>query len=468
MDFKLYESLLTFIWPLRLSVRTRDSQSLKRGSIPLGANLIYFLKKLRELILLEEDMKKSLNLSGIIVFAAVLVFTISCSMSNDDPPTHVGWKKSGVPDYTWYGDGTGPFSIGTPEALLGFANIVNGTAGSLEDKFVGEIITLTANLNLGNFKWTPIGTEDGGWSSFNGTFDGSNKEIKGLYVSTYVDNAGLFGIVGGDGEVKNLKVKGIIDDGYDAGGVAGFNEGSIINCSFDGSVTGYGAVGGVVGYNSDFGTVSKSYNSGIVTGDNAGGIVGENWGLVSESYNTGTVSGEGSVGGVVGHNENKVINCYNTGSVSGQGYVGGVIGHNLGEVSYCYNTARVSGDYGVGGIAGYNDDLVENCVSLGPTVTGGIGKDANGRVIGDNDGDLNANKARSDMKIGPSGSLVIVTDGESDDNNGEDVKLNDNLSEIFENWDSDIWNIPNGKLSVNCLLPTLEETGGKQNPRLLK
>ena len=25
-------------WPLRLSVRTKDSQSLKRGSIPLGAN----------------------------------------------------------------------------------------------------------------------------------------------------------------------------------------------------------------------------------------------------------------------------------------------------------------------------------------------------------------------------------------------------------------------------------------------
>lgn len=32
-------------WPLRLSVRTKDSQSLKRGPIPLGANKSVFFEQ---------------------------------------------------------------------------------------------------------------------------------------------------------------------------------------------------------------------------------------------------------------------------------------------------------------------------------------------------------------------------------------------------------------------------------------
>ena len=65
------------------------------------------------------------------------------------------------------------------------------------------------------------------------------------------------------------------------------------------------SVGGLVGYNNG-GTISASYATGAVTstsGENVGGLAGENEGTISASYATGDAAGNRFVGGLVGYNE---------------------------------------------------------------------------------------------------------------------------------------------------------------------
>ena len=74
-----------------------------------------------------------------------------------------------------------------------------------------------------------------------------------------------------------------------------------------------------------------------------------NGGSVTNSYNTGSVSGN-QVGGVVGLNGGIVENCYNTGTVTGtDDYVGGVVGYNdSGAVTDCYFLQQDPAIYGIG------------------------------------------------------------------------------------------------------------------------
>ena len=115
--------------------------------------------------------------------------------------------------------------------------------------------TLTADITLTG-EWTPIGKDDS--HAYTGTFDGGGHTIKGLTVTGSDDYAGLFGYIGENGTVKNVKLEGVqieSDNGLSSvGGVAGYSyRGNIENCSVSGSVSGSGMngfAGGVVGYQS--------------------------------------------------------------------------------------------------------------------------------------------------------------------------------------------------------------------------
>ena len=127
-----------------------------------------------------------------------------------------------------------------------------------------------------------------------------------------------------------------------AGGVAGWSNGTIENCSVSGSVISTGSnsdAGGVVGDNSSGGTVTACYSTGAVTGSYAGGVVGWNLGggTVTACYSTGAVSGS-YAGGVVSINDGTVTACYHAGTVQGgSGNTGGVVGRNPnGTVTACY------------------------------------------------------------------------------------------------------------------------------------
>ena len=261
------------------------------------------------------------------------------------------------PGYTVSEDGK-TYTVTSAEGLKAVADIANN--GNL-----GINITLTENINLTDIDWTPIGTYD---KPYTGTFDGGGKyTITGLTVTGSNDYVGLFGRIGSGGAVKNVILTEVnVTAGTSVGGIAGQNDGTVENCSVNGTVTGRGFTdtGGIVGTN--YGTISGCSAEGTVTGSvNVGGIAGGSYLGVTivGCYSSAAVEGYSTVGGVVGSlgNNSSLMASYSTGNVtvtSTTGYAGGVVGVNAqGTVTGCYHaTGTVSGQGNVGGIVGMNNN----------------------------------------------------------------------------------------------------------------
>ena len=244
--------------------------------------------------------------------------------------------------------------------------------------------TLTADINLTGTTWTPIAINFD--HQYKGTFDGDGHTISGLTVTGSDEYAGLFGYIDKVGTVKNVVLENVqitSDNQYAyVGGVAGYSEGNIENCSVSGSVSGNGSssdVGGVVGLQFG-GSITGCSSSAPVKGrQRAGGVAGltNNSAILTGCYTTGDVTLESNnsnstyAGGVVGLNAggSTLIACYATGSVSGSGsgtiYVGGVTGDNFAStLTACYHAAgTVSGpDGATGGVAGRNFNTLDPSV----------------------------------------------------------------------------------------------------------
>ena len=220
-----------------------------------------------------------------------------------------------------YMDGLGtaayPYQISTADQLKLFRDIVNGTGDQAQNR--GAYAVLTANIDLNNEPWTPIGNYTGeNQIYYEGTFDGGGHTISGLNVTGEFVYAGLFGTVK-DGTIKSLTVAGKVSPSNSqciVGGIVGYASNAVIkNCSNHCSVTGRttSIIGGIAGFNSS-GAIIDCYNVGTISGINyaeaIGGIVGSNSGTISNCYNVGTVSNDTSVGEIAGHNNGTVENCY--------------------------------------------------------------------------------------------------------------------------------------------------------------
>ncbi|MGM9874269.1 MAG: hypothetical protein ACI31G_05170 [Bacilli bacterium] len=149
--------------------------------------------------------------------------------------------------------------------------------------------------------WNPIGVyhdvADGTSLNdvFNGTFDGDGYTIKGLYINRGDDfayNAGLFGYIGSLGVIKNLNVetseKTNQVKSY-SGVIAGFNSGTISNCTAKGNISNYTGegvykyLGGIVGRNA--GEIDSCISYVSVLGDNSFGLIcGFNEGSIQRVY----------------------------------------------------------------------------------------------------------------------------------------------------------------------------------------
>ena len=176
------------------------------------------------------------------------------SLLNDENGTDV-WAgadaEDGI-DTSWYNANETEFKINTAAQLAGLAALVNGTAKDAEGKPIAAVnfydettktdktIKLTADIDLGDKEWTPIGNGNNSFA-FSGTFDGDGYTISGLNVPD-ANAPGLFGCI--FGTVQNLIVKGSVtvgdeaDNGdyWEAGGVVCDNNGTVQNCGFYGSV----------------------------------------------------------------------------------------------------------------------------------------------------------------------------------------------------------------------------------------
>lgn len=105
------------------------------------------------------------------------------------PPASAAWDGS-TTDSDWEGGGTqqDPYLISSAEELAGMAAAING------NQYRDQHFKLTADIDLGNQPWTPIGTWSGSSRAFEGTFNGNGHRITGLNVSVNVHYAGLFGL----------------------------------------------------------------------------------------------------------------------------------------------------------------------------------------------------------------------------------------------------------------------------------
>ncbi len=335
-------------------------------------------------------------------------------------------------DFEGEGEENAPYLIKNAADLKKLAENVNSGVTYKDKHF-----QLTADIDLNNEPWTPIGTMQGEEGRpFQGTFDGAGYQIANLKISNGGQYVGLFGYT----------------KGADANAVA-----VIQNCNVTGEINGYNHTGGIVG---DAGINTKILNCSFQgnvegNGEDTGGIVGSTSGgcEVSGCYVTGTVTGGSAVGGIAGWGVGTIKNCYALADVTAAGYnAGGIAGYYCSNftIENCYYSGNVSASKCAGGIAGTAlGGTIQNCVSLAESVTG---SNAN-RIAGYKNGEtLTANYAWRDTTV--SGSAT--PDGA--DLTYENGTLSPQFSEIFGN--DSAW-----KFTDNGL-PILKNTGGTQSAYL--
>ena len=228
-------------------------------------------------------------------------------------------------------DADGAYMIGTAAELAWFAQAVN------EGQYALNAV-LTADIDLENEPWTPIGNNTAATTTgevmYRGVFNGQGHVVKNLYINNADSKQGLFSYVGGT--VKNLGVTGsITTTGKYAGGIVGYlSSGKVENCYSAVTVSAAQNAGGIVGGGHANTTISYCYNAGDVTtsGARVGGIV--------------------SCAAVGFTNGPKLDNCCNIGSVRGTSFVGGIASINkascFGANLYYLNTCITATNYGNG------------------------------------------------------------------------------------------------------------------------
>ncbi|MBQ0074314.1 MAG: DUF4465 domain-containing protein, partial [Prevotella sp.] len=240
----------------------------------------------------------------------------------------------------------GVYQIGTGAELAWFASTVNG--GTYNAKGV-----LTADIDLGDFPWTPIGGTAMA-KAFKGTFDGQGHAVKGLYInSSTATYQGLFGYTYGTlaapVTINNVVVEGEVTAKQYAAGIAAYM-GAYVSMDRVGNkanVTSAGTyTGGVTGYVSiATAKITNAFNSGDITGTtNVGGVAGSNnaTAVIENVYNVGNVHGT-TVGSIVGGTTVKtnVKNAYSMaeyGITNGQTTVS-FYDFNMGKVAYLLGEA---------------------------------------------------------------------------------------------------------------------------------
>ncbi len=293
--------------------------------------------------------------------------------------------QTGVPDYSWYGDGTASeFYIGTADQLAALCSLSNGLGEESEPvQFYGKTIHLTDDIDLScygknyNFMygegWYPIG--DSNNTCFHAVFDGNGKTIRNLYINRSDPSlkfVGFFGIIGGGGVVKdltfeNVEISNVLEEhkyGIYVGTVAGYFMGDeITDCMVTGNVRGCAYTGGFTGsvYG---GTISNCYFNGFVEAPDAAGISGlVQMGKIRNCFTDGEIQGNPFV--------------KETGTNEAGGIATGMEGMgDYGLIENCISIAKIScsrsltrGSVEIAGIAvGGSEGTIKNCMALNPSV----------------------------------------------------------------------------------------------------
>ena len=345
-------------------------------------------------------------------------------------------------------DDQGNYLVNTVDDLKWVANEVEfGTSTEIGNNYYDTNISvkLMADIDLSGIEYKVIG-DSVGWNSycFNGTFDGNGHKITYSDTTTFKTNisgAGIIGILGTSGVVKDLTVEGSVAPTVNFGGIvfkmygtnakienctnnaninttkpvggiaysveAKATAGSIINCTNNGNVTSTtSSVGGIVGSTSvsTLSITGCTNNGTIQAQSNVGGIVGNGMGTIKNCLNAGSVvATSGKAGGIMGNCSNSsttygIFNCANTGDVTATQSAGGLVGgtyksayansYNTGTITVTAATATT----GAGGLIGVYDSnragaTVTNCYNAGTIISNNdnaaalIGYDSKGAIL---------------------------------------------------------------------------------------
>lgn len=259
----------------------------------------------------------------------------------------------------------------------------------LDSWSVGKLVVLEQDIDLTGIEFEMI-------PLFSGTFDGKDHTISGFHSVGDGYVGGLFRYIGQSGTVKNLKLKGDVDDTEEKeciGSICGINYGTIQNCSFEGTISGKDTVGGIAGTNAATGFINDCEIHGHVIGYYmTGGIVGNNHGSVSRCSNYSGINDDSEwveeddemdtgilasinnsdselefysgvdTGGIAGYSNGTISNCTNYGKVGYEhtGYnIGGIAGRQAGVISFCENNGEIYGRKDIGGIVGQMEPAIE-------------------------------------------------------------------------------------------------------------
>ena len=212
-------------------------------------------------------------------------------------------------------------------------------------------------------------TDFKGIPSFGGTFYGMGYSISGLYLYHDGSVVGFFRYLQETAVVQDLVINGTVQpEGSKSivGGFAGSNAGTIINCGFNGTVSGTQQVGGLVGINKTTALIEDCDMTGTVYGNHfIGGIAGENHGVIRMSRNHAEVNTQ-SVQNAVSLEDISVDSLTTTESAATTTDIGGIVGTNSGVIRACVNNANVGYQnmgYNVGGIAGNQSGYIAECTN---------------------------------------------------------------------------------------------------------
>jgi len=295
-------------------------------------------------------------------------------VSPDEVETNRAPIEPSSVETTDLGDGS-DVSYNVLDADNGTIELTEETDGNVEISYSTQ-----SPITVG---FDPIGGTDTGLA-FTGELDGNGYSIDQLFVERYERGVGLFGLVGENGTVKNVRLNDanitVLGDFNqdETGSIAGVHRGTIENSSANGSVDAQSEVGGLAGY-VEGGTVrNSSANVGINTEySTVGGLVGrlDSGGTVEESSASSDVNGDSSeIGGLIGYvtgSSTTISESYTTGNVSpvsggSIGRAGGLVGDmNDGTIRDSYSTANVTGSYNVGGLVGGLYGTIETSYAAG-------------------------------------------------------------------------------------------------------
>jgi len=300
-----------------------------------------------------------------------------------------------------FDDATSTWSVKKASELAWLAAAVNGEVAvtmAASYSFAGETVKLTADIDLGNYPWTPIGLT-GDAAGFQGTFDGNGKTISNLYIDLTAErkyqSAGLFGSVHGTVKnftVKNATVKNLDDIPDTSNGTA-----VVVGASqFESTIENVHVVNAVVSANKRAAGIA-GYFCGTITDCTVDGLVAT---TTPDKKSNGTYDNGDKIGGIVAYDNTPgtAIDRCSVKNAHIEGY------RDLGGIS---GTARLS----ITNCIVENVDIVHNPLNGYKPSVDTFGAIHSGRVTPS--GDVTTGNQTINVNIYAAENVTIVKSGES-------------------------------------------------------